>query len=406
MRIIHLANWNSTNIGNGALISGTERSLKEDIPEIELLPEPWDNYTFGIKKFDASFVDFVNSTDGLLIGPAVTLNGQKHQVETGTRVELPLPLWRKIKKPIVFYGISYRHWENQRYHNREQFEKTFAYILNNPKILLSVRNDGTKNWLEKMLGQDLAGKVYVIPDPALYVETRDSFHPELHTEKKNVILSLNNEDEVYRFGGTGRKIAWKLLANFVPEKPLIRAWKKIPGWDQRRTNFLKNLALALETVSKEFDLNIILAPHYFDDFRAISEFIPRCPLRFPHQVLISTGMARVPQTPYFYDLYGKVDLALSMRVHSMSPAMGLGVPTIALTSQSRMTEFLKDAGLDNLGVDIFDDKLHTTLAEKIIAILRDNQKTKNLINKSIRELRNRTHQFNQEILLPFLFGFK
>ena len=51
MRFLHLANFNSTNIGNGALISGTERILKEDLGDVDFTPAVWDDYTFELKKF-------------------------------------------------------------------------------------------------------------------------------------------------------------------------------------------------------------------------------------------------------------------------------------------------------------------------------------------------------------------
>jgi polysaccharide pyruvyl transferase WcaK-like protein len=117
-------------------------------------------------------------------------------------------------------------------------------------------------------------------------------------------------------------------------------------------------------------------------------------------------MARVPQTAYFYDLYAKADLALSMRVHSMSPAMGLGTPTVALASQSRMTAFLKDAELEDFCIDIFDDDFHTKLAAKIIGILRDSEETRNRLKKAVAVLRDRTRRFHLETLRPFLAAFK
>ena len=70
LRFLHLANHHSTNIGNGALIFGTERVLREDLgSDIEFIPVPWDDYTFGLKEFDRKFVDLVNDTsDCLLVG--------------------------------------------------------------------------------------------------------------------------------------------------------------------------------------------------------------------------------------------------------------------------------------------------------------------------------------------------
>ena len=57
IRLLHLANYGSTNIGNGALIQGTERVVNEDFThDIEWNPLAWDDYTFGKKSFDEQFV--------------------------------------------------------------------------------------------------------------------------------------------------------------------------------------------------------------------------------------------------------------------------------------------------------------------------------------------------------------
>jgi len=69
LKLIHLANFNSTNIGNGALINGLESTIEEDIPRpIQWLREPWDDYTFRLRDFDQAFVDKVNASDGLIVG--------------------------------------------------------------------------------------------------------------------------------------------------------------------------------------------------------------------------------------------------------------------------------------------------------------------------------------------------
>ncbi|MDP3661504.1 MAG: polysaccharide pyruvyl transferase family protein [bacterium] len=394
LRFIHLANTGSTNIGNGALILGAEHTLAEDIPGVTFAREPWDDYTFGVKKFDEQFVRMVNeSADALLIGAAVSFNGQPHQKETGTRFELPLPLWDKIKKPIIFYGVSYRHWPFQPYHNLERFKKTMAYVLNAPHILFSVRNDGTKEWIERVIGY-ASKKIIVIPDPALFVPTERAVHHELSSDAVNIALSLNNEDEVYRFGGAGRELFWRVASPFVPEKKLISFWRRIPWWDARRARFLKELADALEVFSQTRAVNIILCPHYFDDYTIISKFIPFCPIKFPHQNIVSTGMLRVSQTPYFYDLYAQADVALSMRVHSMSPAIGLETPTIALTSQTRMTTFLYDAGLSDFGIDIFDARFKEKLIERLSFIDAHRDEVKVRLRDAVCRMRERTRAFN------------
>ncbi len=404
LNLIHLANHKSTNIGNGALTIGTENVLAEDLPcAVNFTPEPWDDYTFGFRKFDANFVRRVNDSDGLLIGAAVALNARDYLVHAGMRFDLPVELWSQITKPIVFYGISYRVWPCQKYCHLDKFRTAMEHILRHPKIIFSVRNDGTKGWLESLLGYE-SDRILTVPDPAIYVETATgNVYPELVGNKINAILSLNNEDEVYRFGGWPREQAWRWLGGIVNERKLIQLWKRLPGWDHKRSLFLRQLARGLEIIAKEHDLNLILCPHYFDDYEMMSQFIKSCPLRMPHQDIVSTGLLKASEARYFYGRYANVDVALSMRVHSMSPAIGVGTPMIALTSQPRMTEFLDDIGLEEFGLDIFDRNLADKLVERFNHCITNRDSIRDRLNTVRSGLRRDTREFNQkvqELLLP------
>jgi polysaccharide pyruvyl transferase WcaK-like protein len=367
--LVHLANFNSTNIGNGALIFGTERVLREDWgKELEFLPEPWDDYTFGLKTFDANFVSSINAADGLIVGGAVTLNGRDYLTNAGMRFDLPYDLWKTFSKPIVFYGISYRVWPGQPYHHLDKFKRALDYMLNSSRIMFSVRNDGTKPWLESLIGYK-SEKIEVIPDPALYVPVKDSWHPELMQDRVNILVALNNEDEQHRFH----------------------------GGKSEKENYLKQLVHALEMLSQEWDLNIILCPHYFDDYKIMSEFISLFPPRLAHQRTISTGLLKVPRTEYFYDLYAKADLALSMRIHSMSPAIGLGTPMVALSSQGRMSEFLNIAGLPEFMLDIFESDLAEKLHAKINYVLRRRDEVRLKFKTARSAMRVQTKSYNQKV---------
>ena len=371
-KLVHLANFNSTNIGNGALIFGTERALREDWEsDVQFLSEPWDDYTFGLKSFDANFVSSINRADGLIVGAAVTFNGREYLSNAGMRFDLPYELWPTLTKPVVFYGISYRVWPNQTYHHLDQLKRAMDYILQSPRMMFSVRNDGTKPWLESLLDYK-SDKIEVIPDPALYVPAADSWHPELMDGRVNLLISLNNEDEAYRFG-TG------------------------PDCVVRKENYLKHLVHAIEMLSRDWDLNIILCPHYFDDYRIMSEFISLFPPRLSHQTIISSGLLKVLRTPYFYDLYAKADVALSMRIHSLSPAIGLETTVLALSSQTRMSEFMSVAGLQEFVVNVFDSDLAQKVHTRVSYLLRNRDEVRRKLQAVRSAMRTQTLAYNRKV---------
>jgi hypothetical protein len=401
VKLLHLANHHSTNVGNGALIRGTERILRADLGAIEFVPEPWDDYTLtGLRRFDDSFVDRVNATDGLLVGGAVTLNGRPMFKQAGMRLDLPLHLWSRIERPIVFYGISYRVWPGQRYRNLDALRRTIRYLVEQPNVLFGVRNDGTKVWLEGLLGFSSA-RIFEVPDPALYVPAAAEPRPELAPGRRHLILALNNEDEIYRFGGRLRERAWPALSALLEERRLARWWGRVPGWRSAKRRILREIAAALDAISTRGDLGIVLCPHYFDDYAIMAEFVELCSPRLAHQVMTSAGLGNVRQTEHFYALYAQADVALSMRVHSMSPAIGLGTPTVALSSQPRLDRFMGDAGLADYSLDVFAEGLAERIRNTVGAVLERPHDARACFAAARERMRKRSAEFNARVATLF-----
>ena len=324
LNLLHLVNLRSANVGNGALTLGVERLMTEDLrqsPRFERLA--WDDYSFGLKPFDRDFVAAVNASDGLIVGGAVALHGRIYCSNAGMRFDLPYELWDEIKKPLVFYGLSHRHWPGKPYHHADKLKAAFEAILRRDNMMLGLRNDGTRTWLKETLHFE-SDRFVIVPDPAVFVPFEDGEYPEIENGRPNIILAFNDEDREDRYG--------------TPE---------------RRMTVIKALARSMEQVLEKSDANLILAAHYFDDNRMMSDFIDACRPQIAHQRMIMIGSTRIGGCRKFYGRYRNADLVVAMRVHSMSPAIGLGVPMVPVITQERMYDFLRDVGLDDLAVDAF-----------------------------------------------------
>jgi polysaccharide pyruvyl transferase WcaK-like protein len=86
-----------------------------------------------------------------------------------------------------------------------------------------------------------------------------------------------------------------------------------------------------------------------------------------------------------------------MRVHSMTPAIGLGVPCVPLISQTRMSEFIKDAGLQDLAVDVFDADLSDTIITALRRCLDCRDEVTSRLIQVRRTMRERTRCYNERI---------
>lgn len=370
LSLLHLVNGHSTNVGNGALTEGAERVLNADIsPPINWSRVPWDDYTFGKKAFDREFVSLINEhSDGMIVGGAVAINGREFYHNAGMRFNLPRELWTEIRKPLIFYGISYRHWQNQPYHHADKLRWTIESILTQDNMILALRNDGTREWLAANFGME-SERIQVIPDTGVFVPVDENAeYPELEKDRRNVLIALNNEDAEYRYGKSGR-----------------------------RSEMLREISVAVERMLSRWDVNVILVPHYFDDLRMIADFVDMCKPVLAHQNMISTGMAKIAGSRRFYGLYQKADLVISMRVHSMSPSIGLGVPMVPLTTQGRMTDFLEDIGVSDLAVDAFEPNLADRLSSAIDTTLSNSDEVRQRFISARKKMRHRIGHFNEKV---------
>ena len=395
LRILHLANHKSTNIGNGALVLGLERTLREDfgVP-VEFVPEAWDDYTIpgAPKRFDARFVDLCNRHDVLLVGAAVTLVGSASHDQAGMRFDLPLPLWDRIRCPIVFYGLSYRTWPGEPYHHAEKLRAAVQHAVASERTIFSVRNDGTRDWLTRLLGIEGAG-IHEVPDPAMFVpHDAEATSLMLASEALNVALSLNDEDVERRFAERGAA-SWARVGR--PVRELLRGRRPRPGWRAERARFLERLVRVLDRLVDRGPVRIILCPHHHEDFRLIADFFARCSSRLKHQIAVVNGLPHCSRAAQFYNFYREVDLTLAMRVHALSPSLGLGTPTLALCSQRRMFAFMEDAGLADYAIDIFDEGFEQRLQEGLDRLLGDPHGARGAIASSVAAMRERTRSFNR-----------
>jgi len=147
----------------------------------------------------------------------------------------------------------------------------------------------------------------------------------------------------------------------------------------------------------QWNVNLILVPHYFDDCRMLADFIDLCRPVLAHQRMISAGLARINGSRHFYGRYKQADMVISMRVHSMSPSIGLEVPMIPLVTQDRMSDFLDGIGLKDLQVNAFDPDLTDKLNAAIDRTLEDPDAVRKRFGAARQQMREDARVFNAKV---------
>jgi hypothetical protein len=390
---MHLANHGGRNIGNAALIFGLERVLTEDLgDDVAFSAEPWDLYSRGVRSFDRNFVSRVNEEcDALLVGGAVAFDGGERYRHTGFRFDLPLELWPKLERPVVLYGLSHRVWSRRPYHHLDALRRAIDVMLASPHVLLAVRNDGTKEWLESVAGGRLEG-VRVVPDPAVFVPTEDVPHPALEPARPNVVVAVNAEDEIERFGLDARRRTFRRPDASRP-LPVSSSW----GWRERRAAFLRELAAALDAIVRDHGANLVFSAHDAFDVGTAYELFALLHPESRYSAAFTGAAWPTRAGPAFYDLYAKADLVLGMRIHSITPAIGLGTPVVPLVSQPRVTAFLEDVGLSDLAVDVHAPDVADRVSAATSRALLAPEEARTRLLAATASMRQRAAAFDAEV---------
>jgi hypothetical protein len=279
--------------------------------------------------------------------------------------------------------------------HREPLRQSLERMVTDERFLFAARNDGTKAFLEEILGRT-TDRIREIPDVAVFVPTEDVHHPEIDPDRTNLIVAPNAEDEPERWGRSRRQRALRRplrdqgLRGLVP---VTSSW----GWAERRNEFVGALAGALGRIAADRPTNVILCAHDPADVGMCWDIYSRLPEAARFDVSFTAASLPVSAGRRFYDLYRKADAAISMRIHSMNPAVGLGTPVVPLVSQRRMSAFMQDAGLTELTVDLHGGDIERRIHAATQRALDDGDAVRTRLRGAVDRLRDEVRAVNADI---------
>lgn len=365
MKILHVASFNG-NIGDHANHSGFRRCFSkyigEDFTFDELeIREFYRNW--GIRKFDNSFVDYVNQYDLLVIGGGNYFELCWDYSQTGTTIDLSIDLLKQIKTKIIFNGMGIDDKNGTvNSENITKFKKFLEYIVNNDKILVSVRNDGSKEIANKYFSNEINENILRIPDGGFFVNPKEYEHVEIPQEKRLIAINLAGDSENIRFSNDGS--------------------------DGRLTKiqFENECADGInEILSRYKDVHLVMTAHIVKDYEIIVAVLKKVKDFYVRtRITIAPCVnGNITDGDYIFDLYRKADLVIGMRYHANICAIAVGTPTIGIVNFPKHKELYRDI-----------------LMEDRIVASDEKDFAKRLVNKidlSINNL-NKMKQENKELL--------
>lgn len=325
--------------------------------------------------FHRDLIDKLNDEADLLLlgGGGFIFHRPEDNSHSGWQFNVRIEDVPRIKVPIVVYAIGY---------NKFPFDDGgFLDVLNDhlkivheKSALFSVRNSGTRDELERR-GLD-AGKIEIVPDPAMFTPMRSPSLPMLR--KDEVAIGLN----------------------WAGDRPGFR-WGDEAGTRQKRA--IETIAKSLHRVLKQRRGKVVLLPHIVD---IDEEALPVLREILGDNVLnlrdIYPGMypPATVQAPFLAGAYKKMDVVLGMRGHANIIPFGVGTPCIAVGHHPKNRYFLNEVGRPDLVLNQ-DSETKGFDVDKVAAMVTDvldNGGLLSLLRRRLAELDAVGRDFDKRLL--------
>lgn len=311
MKILHLASFVG-NIGDNASHAGFYKLLYERLGAFDLekceIREFYNNRHFFKRQFDDSFVRYANTFDLLVIGGGSFFDYWNQASATGTTVDIPLQLLKKLKVRLLCTSLSCQPG-SENTESLEQLARSFLSALNNrPKTWLAVRNDGSLQSVAANLGECYAAKMSEILDSAFF------YQPQLHeaTLFPKPYIALN--------------LAPDQLADFEGRNPSFLV-----------SLFYDRIAQFIDYAYQQYGINTVLVPHILADLECVGQIITRMDdLSSRQALMVAPCVGGSVGAQSAYALYGASHAVIATRFHANVFGMTSGARLFGLAARSRI----------------------------------------------------------------------
>lgn len=357
MKLLHIASFHG-NIGDNANHSGLRRLLSQhfgdglEFSELEIR-KCYQIYTGQDRwTFNEEFVRLANLHDLVLIGGGNFFEPWLEGSATGTTIDLAPALMKKIKTPLVFYGVGFDLNKGYSDETLSRFSHFAEESFNLENVYLSVRNDGSMKNLQKVYPESIWGKISVVPDGGFF------YRPK---EASAIKLELG-------------QCYWGI--NIASDMLDLRFNSERFGWEDFVAEFAKYLE---EKLQGDPGLSLILFPHIFKDLEAISGLLQSIDDRFCRdRIVVAPYLSGCSGADQVFSLYDKCDLIMGMRFHTNVCAMALNRPAIGLASYPKLEALYQELGYKERAIKVNQPGF----TDEIEAIIKKSEYHENLISEN------------------------
>lgn len=344
IRLLHIASF-SGNIGDNINHMGLYAQMKRYLPwSFDITRLEMREFFRKERAWDDSLVDYINSFDLCVIGGGNYFELWVDSSPTGTSIELSPELLARARAPIVFHALGCDVGMGTTPENVRRFAAFLDAARERPEsFFVSLRNDGSRTTVAKVLGAPYTEMVHGCPDCGFFYLGSDEGSPR---DKRCLGVNVAGDMIQRRFGDT-----------------------------ERYRRFVDSFARGLGSIAQSRDMDVLFFCHIFKDLQITSDII--------HAMPDSIARASVEVAPYaqgfegarrVFSEYQRCSLVVANRFHSNIFPLANGIPTIPLVNYPQIEGLYRDLGLDTPRLEVVDGEV-PHMAEVLSRFLGDERAT-------------------------------
>ncbi|MEX0686771.1 MAG: polysaccharide pyruvyl transferase family protein [Balneolales bacterium] len=312
MKILQVASFIG-NIGDNASHMGFRNILNQiigndyQIDELEIR-KFYKNYNLSDKSyFDKNFATLANQYDLLFIGGGGFLDYWIDGSCNGTSFDISESILDCIEIPIIIGSVGSRPHKAVPKGNIEKYKRFLIYINSRENMYVLLRNDGSKEHLEKEFGNNLVNDIPEILDHAFFYLPP----PQLCKIFDRKYILINS---------TLDQLKMQSDTNNLTSKEYHEEMRRVIQFIITKTIY-----------------DVLFAPHIYNDINAAIQLLDGIDdYNIRKRIKIAPYIQGNEGANFIFNLYNDSVMNIGMRFHANVCSLGLGKTTVGLSALSRV----------------------------------------------------------------------
>jgi polysaccharide pyruvyl transferase WcaK-like protein len=270
-------------------------------------------------KYEEFFPEFANQFDLLVIGGGNFFELWPSNSWSGTSIGLTPEMLDKLNVPIFINSIGVDAAQGISENAKDNFA-TFIELLLKKNALISVRNDGSYDEINRHVTESIMQKIHILPDAGFFC-----INPNLPVKKNSYTYIAIN------------------LAIDMKEK---RFESQLENGYQL---FISNFAADIEWIlSNAFVDKIMFTSHIYSDLEIALDVVEKLSEKSRRErVIFSQFGPDEVSNQVLTEAYFDAELTIAMRFHANLIPIGLGRPTVGINTYPQVSKMYREIQMED-----------------------------------------------------------